>query len=125
MIGSHDDGCAVGGDDTRLQHTARIRDLNDRYRATMGFRFIYVTVSVRALGVDAASQALRQVRTFTAFIADNDPWREHDFGAMTVAGEQLFWKIDYYDPQLEQGSPDPGNDAVTARVLTVVLASDY
>ena len=121
----NDDGCAVGGDDARLSHTARIRDLNDQARTAMSFRFIYVTVGVRALGVEAAGAALSQVRAFDTFEPGNDPWREHDFGSMIVAGETMFWKIDYYDLELEQGSPDPANGVVTSRVLTVMLASEY
>jgi hypothetical protein len=53
------------------------------------------------------------------------PGGEHDFGAVEVAGERLFWKIDSYDPMLRQGSENPGNEAVTHRVLTIMLASEY
>jgi hypothetical protein len=68
---------------------------------------------------------LRAVAAFEAFDADNDPHGEHDFGALTVVGERLFFKIDCYDRSLTAGSPDPADAAVTVRVLTVMLAAEY
>jgi len=65
------------------------------------------------------------VRAFDAFTGDNDPHGEHDFGAFDLCEERLFWKIDYYDQDLRFGSPDPTDPAVTRRVLTIMLASDY
>lgn len=62
---------------------------------------------------------------FDAFSPDNDPYGEHDFGAVEIAGQRVFCKIDYYDTALEYGSPDPSDPAVTTRVLTVMLASEY
>ncbi|MEQ8399699.1 MAG: DUF3768 domain-containing protein [Roseitalea porphyridii] len=50
---------------------------------------------------------------------------EHDFGALMVEGERLFFKIDYYDSTLTMGSSDPADPAVTCRVMTVMLASEY
>ncbi|HEX8414974.1 MAG TPA: DUF3768 domain-containing protein [Sphingomicrobium sp.] len=125
MIASNDDGDAVGGDDARLVHAAAIRILNDTARAAMMFRSTYVTLGVRALGEGVAANALSEVRRFTRFGVYNDPWGEHDFGSITVADKKMFWKIDYYDLQLQFGSPDPADPAVTARVLTVMLASEY
>jgi hypothetical protein len=55
----------------------------------------------------------------------NDPYGERDFGAFELAGEKLIWKIDYYDRMLRDASPDPADPAVTRRVLTLMLASDY
>ena len=50
---------------------------------------------------------------------------EYDFGALTVEGERIFFKIDYLDRGLTGHSPDPADATVTARVLTVMLAEEY
>lgn len=62
---------------------------------------------------------------FDAFTPDIEPYEEHDFGAVEIAGQRVFWKIDYYDTSLEYCSPDPSDPAVTTRVLTVMLANEY
>jgi hypothetical protein len=54
-----------------------------------------------------------------------DPYGEHDFGNFEVAGQKFFFKIDYYDPNLEFGSEDPGDPQKTTRVLTIMLAEEY
>ena len=65
------------------------------------------------------------VRAFSDFGPNNDPYGEHDFGAFEIDGERLFFKLDYYNLTLDGGSPDPADPAVTHRVLTIMLASEY
>jgi len=60
-----------------------------------------------------------------AHLAHNDPWGEHDFGAIDLEGQKLFWKIDPYDLDLQAHSQNAANPAVTHRVLTLMLASEY
>lgn len=105
----------------------RIRDLNDdfRQRGPGPTGQWVVTRGVADLGPDFMLLATRAVREFNAFRPDNDPYGEHDFGSIDVDGHHLFWKIDYYDPTLSYGSEDPAVAALTARVLTVMLASEY
>jgi hypothetical protein len=50
---------------------------------------------------------------------------EHDFSSFNMAGEHLFWKIDYCDHTLACGSDDPSDPTVTRRVMTIMLASEY
>jgi hypothetical protein len=50
---------------------------------------------------------------------------ERNFGAITVLGHKLLFKIDAYDRALEHGSPDPADAAVTVRVMTIMLAGEY
>ncbi len=109
----------------QAQPANRIRDLNDAFRSTgVGGRFM-ITAGVQALGPIRVATLTRQVMTFNAFSADNDPYHEHDFGSLKEGGQTFFWKIDYYDKTLEYGSPDPANPAVTTRVLTLMLAEEY
>lgn len=116
---------------------ARIRELNDAFRrkgptwATLlgvvqpdedGW---FITDGVNALGPAFSLEAVRAVRGFDSFTGDNDPHREHDFGAFEVVGQRLFWKIDYYDLDLRYGSEDPANPGITRRIITIMLASEY
>jgi len=84
---------------------------------------VIITEGVQAL--DNVDTVLRQVQLFDAFTPDNDPYGEHDFGAIRYQGQTIFWKIDYYDLDLQMHSPDPSDETVTARVLTIMLAEEY
>ncbi len=104
----------------------RVRELNDAFRAggpSADGRWV-LTRGVTSLGPELVACAVRQVRAFEAFDDGNDPYGEHDFGSFTLGGESLFWKIDYYDQALEFGSEDPADPAVTARVMTIMLAEE-
>ena len=68
---------------------------------------------------------MRRRRLSTISREDNDPHGEHDFGSFELCGRKLFWKIEYYDPDLQHGSEDPADPAKTMRVLTVMLAEEY
>ncbi|RMF34014.1 MAG: DUF3768 domain-containing protein [Alphaproteobacteria bacterium] len=103
-----------------------IRELNDRFRTSgQGNGSVVITRALAAKGEAFVTEVLAAVRSFSAFSEDCDPWGEHDFGALEVAGEKIFWKIDYYDPSLSFGSENPANEALTHRVLTIMLASEY
>ena len=105
--------------------TARIAALNDALRRHRTGGRLFLTPGVVALGGDAMLAVLKAVASFTAFGEDNDPYGEHDFGAFSHAGTRLFWKIDYHGRDLQSGSPDPADPAVTTRVLTIMLAEEY
>lgn len=103
-----------------------IRQLNDRFRMsgpTAGDWL--VTSGVQSLGEAAGVLAIQLTMEFDAFTPDNDPYGEHDFGSFTLTGHKLYWKIDYYDLRLKFASPDPANEQVTRRVMTILLASEY
>jgi len=111
---------------TSLTKTERIRMLNDAFRT--GRRkggTTVITAGIQAHGADFIAQARKAVAAFDAFNADNDPHGEHDFGALTVQGEKLFFKFDYYDLDLSVHSPNAADPSVTQRVLTIMLASEY
>ena len=104
----------------------QVRRLNDQFRCLgIGRGSLMLTAGVHERGEAFVSAAVSAVRKFDGFNRDNDPHGEHDFGAFTLEGERLFFKIDYYDLELAGHSPDPGNAAVTHRVLTVMFASEY
>ncbi|WP_300394160.1 DUF3768 domain-containing protein [Henriciella sp.] len=111
---------------TDQNHTARIRALNDQFRVHgEGRGSIALTSGIQALGELSVIKILIAVRDFEAFDADNDPWNEHDFGALDVEGQRVFFKIDYYDRSITTGSPDPADPEVTHRALTIMLADEY
>jgi hypothetical protein len=109
---------------------ADIRALNDRFRkgdASVPGRFLMTSGIEALIGGDTARNAdlISAVRTFDQFNANNDPHGEHDFGSLDFLGSTLFWKIDYYAPDLEYGSEDPADPQQTVRVLTIMLAEEY
>lgn len=103
----------------------RIRELNDRARQSfMGCRVV-ITRGIAELGDTAVHQILAKVRAYDQFTPDNDPYGEHDFGSFRCGEVQLFWRWDYYDLDYSMHSPDPTDENVTARVLTIMLAEEY
>jgi hypothetical protein len=105
--------------------TDRIRTLNDAFRTSLIGGSVMVTRAVAALGTEAQREILAALRCYAEFDADNDPYGEHDFGRITVQGQEILFKIDYYDQSLTLHSPDPSDPAITHRVMTVMLAEDY
>jgi Protein of unknown function (DUF3768) len=103
----------------------RIRELNDAFRQTFLGGRVVVTPGVRALPIELNAALLERVRTFDQFNNDNDPHQEHDFGAIEIAGDRYFWKIDYYDSLMVCGSEAPTDPGKTTRVLTIMRADEY
>jgi hypothetical protein len=103
----------------------KIALLNDAFRTSFSGGKILVTASVDALPTMVKATALHRVATFSDFSDGNDPSAEHDFGSFELCNRKFFWKIDYYDPDLQHGSEDPADPAKTTRVLTLMLAEDY
>jgi len=105
---------------------AKIAQLNDAFRKhPHSFLDWVITTGVHALGQDFVSDAIKAVENFDSFTPDNDPHGEHDFGSFELDGKKLFWKIDYYDRNLEFGSEDPASSERTRRVMTIMLAEEY
>ncbi|MBB4200753.1 hypothetical protein GGD83_004582 [Rhodoblastus sphagnicola] len=105
---------------------ARVRELNDAFRKAPHSRGkVCLTRSIAALPLSAQLAILHRVMNFDAFTEDNDPYQEHNFGAIEFDGEKIFWKIDYYDLACEYGSDDPSDPAQTTRVMTIMRANEY
>ena len=109
----------------RLVRAFQLAALNDALRQTFSGGRILTTQGVAALGDEAVQTVLQQLQTSDQFNQDNDPYGEHDFGVLEYAGEKLFWKIDYYDLNVQYGSEDPTDPKQTCRVLTLMLANEY
>jgi len=106
---------------------ATLAELNDAARQgkASGSTRVVMTQGVNALPTEAIASLMGEVQRFNTFTEDNDPNGEHDFGKIVFMGDDYFWKIDYYDKDLEFGSEDPLDVKKTTRVLTVMLTSEY
>jgi len=112
---------AVRTDVPRAEVIAR---LNDQLRTTGTGGTIMITQNVKRItGFDAAVLT-KTLAEYSHFDADNEH-HERDFGAMTLWGWDLLFKVDYYCPSLKFASEDPADPQKTHRVLTVMLASDW
>ena len=107
----------------------RIAEINDRFRKAVltepqkGGR-CFVTRGIHALNADVQMAILGKVKAFDTFTEDNDPYGEHDFGAIEMVGVgKMFWKIDYFkDANLDCGTEDCEN---AYRVLMIMVADEY
>uniref|UniRef100_UPI0008341BEF DUF3768 domain-containing protein n=1 Tax=unclassified Sphingomonas TaxID=196159 RepID=UPI0008341BEF len=99
------------------EHLEAIRRLNDAARSKPGVGSIAnVTSGFHSLPAADRFAALAQIVGFTNFNGDNDPYGEHDFGAVyrlpngrwtqerptdeAMIITTVFWKVDLYDPGL-------------------------
>jgi len=105
--------------------TDRIRTLNDQLRRNLLGGKAVMTPGVAALGSEAVQRLVQTIAVFDDFCTANDPHGEHDFGAFDFDGVEVFFKIDYFDKNFQFHSPDPGDPAVTERVITLMLAEEY
>jgi Protein of unknown function (DUF3768) len=110
---------------TLMSSTDDIRRLNDRLRRSSVGGKIFVTRRLAAVFDKDIPAIVELVSSFDDFSEDNDPYGEHDFGSFAFKGQTINWKIDYYALDMQHGSEDPANAAITKRVLTILLAEDY
>ena len=98
---------------------ATVAVLNDRFRRS-GFG---VTMTLGIQAMSDVSGLMDRVRDYKMFNESNDPYGEHDFGKLIWENEKVFWKIDYYDQNLEYGEEPLALGC--KRLLTVMLANEY
>lgn len=104
----------------------KIAELNDLARTAMGVAScVLQSHGINALEPEEQSAIREAVERFDRFTEENDPYGERDFGSFDHNGQTVFWKIDYYNPELTGGSEDPADPAKTVRVLTIMLADEY
>jgi Protein of unknown function (DUF3768) len=112
-------------DSAELNQSRKIAALNDALRKHGTGGRIMLTPGIQSLGQSAIKEILNKVRGFDQFTVDNDPHNEHDFASITVGRNKVFFKIDYYDTNLQYASPDPADASKTCRVMTILLADEY
>ncbi len=103
----------------------QIRTLNDNFRQAITSNMAVITPGIAALGKAAVDRIVKTIAVFDGFSEANDPHEEHDFGSFEAEGQTIFFKIDYFDRDLQYHSPDPADPSVTQRVITIMLASEY
>ena len=97
--------------------------MNDaQRRALIG---VMCTVSVDALPPAERAELLLRLQAYDDWKPGNDPYGEHDFGALVVEGRKYFFKVDYFNLELTGHSLDPANPAVTRRVIMLMRADEY
>ena len=89
--------------------TDRIRALNDDLRKHLIGGKAVMTPGIAALGSEAVHRLVQTIAVFDNFCTANDPHGEHDFGSFPFEGVDVFFKIDYFDQNLEFGSNDPSD----------------
>jgi hypothetical protein len=106
--------------------TQLIALLNDQARKAMGLASkVHLTQGFLSLP-EGDQWAIREaVEKYDDFTPDNDPYGERDFGIIRHKGHTVYWKIDYYDRTMTQGSENPADGYRTIRVLTLMLAEEY
>lgn len=121
----------------RVENAKIIAAQNDAFRSQAGLTdapmlgetpipgIVLMTPGIQGMSLIAQAEILRRVRRFAGWTPENDPHGEHDFGAFTYQGERIYFKIDYYDPDLTYGSENPADLSQTRRVLTVMTAQEY
>ena len=102
----------------------RTRALNDALRTSLAGGSIMLTRGVAALGAEAQREILEALKRYDEFDADNDPYGEHDFGAVEIRGTRIVFKIDDYDRDYAFASPDASDESLTRRVMTIMLAEE-
>ena len=102
-----------------------IKSLNDTFRKTFIGGRVMLTAGINTKPSNEIAEIIRKVKQFNNFTTANDPYEEHDFGSFDYKGQRIFWKIDYYDRNLQYLSDDPADMSKTIRVMTLMLAEEY
>ena len=88
---------------------------------------LLATRSLIEAGDGFMPEAVKAVGAVDRFEPEDDPDGWHDFGAIEIRGETVFWKIDLYEANSDfrYGAETPENPETTMRVLTIMMAHDW
>lgn len=130
--------CMIKGE-AALARAKKISTLNDVYRLNLIEFGVITTPKVNMLSINLRYHLFNAVINYNDFPVENDPYLEHDFGALILvngkflnktsvkdndAGETYYFKFDYFDENLEYGSEDPTDILKTKRILTIMHSSE-
>lgn len=116
-----DHGTATCAEVPRAEAIAR---LNDQVRFGNDGT-VMVTQGVQSITGFDATELAELLANYDDFTHENDPHGERDFGLISYKGWDVIWKIDPYDKELKFGSDNPADPAVTTRIATLLLASEW
>jgi len=108
-----------------METANKIARLNDLLRKEGVGGRVMMTQGIQTLSDETRKNVFQAIRNFDNFTTDNDPYKERDFAALTVDGERINFKFDYYDKSMQYASDDPSDPSITERIMTVMLASEY
>ena len=109
-------------------NTNKIAELNDNLRKnlfTPGQNQVFISQGVNSLPFLERARLLDKVQNFNDFNKGNNPYGERDFSRIEHRGINYFWKIDYYNLDMDAGSENPADETITTRVLTIMRADEY
>ena len=106
-------------------NTEKIKQLNDILRKTFIGGQVMLTTGIRAKSSEDQAEILQKVRSFNEFTKANDPYAEHDYGRFSYNGEDIMFKIDYYNKTYDRMSDDPSNPDITNRIMIIMCADEY
>jgi hypothetical protein len=111
---------------------ARLNDWLRRNISTPGHNRVVMTIGIAALigdvslfrGFRRRAELLRLVRDYDSFGEAINPHGERDLGRFEFEGTACYWKIDYYNLDMDAGAENPADPFITIRVLTIMRVDE-
>ena len=88
---------------------------------------IVMTQTLAAMDPILVHKARVAIGRLDVFEPDNDPDGFHDFGAVEIDDQKIWFKINLYEAGSDKryGAERPDNPVTTERVMTLMLPSDW
>ena len=83
------------------------------------------TQGFHCLDPETQHKVFQKIQAYKDWDSGNDPYGEHDFGVVDADSERFYFKIDYWNKDLTEGSSNPVDPKKTCRVMTIMLTSEY
>ena len=105
------------------ERTRKLRRLNDYLRQTRKGGKYVLSGELGDLDENIQFSIFVRIAYYSHLNGENDAQNEHNSGWVNLGdGEKIIWKIDYFDLNMKNASPDPSDSNVTRRVLTAMLS---